>query len=171
MGADEIFDIVDESGRIKGQATRGQVHGNPALIHRSVHIHVFNSSGRLFLQKRGLNKDVQPGKWDTSVGGHVDTGETPGTAAVREMREELGIEGAELKFLYSYLWHSPIETELVSTYGTLWDGPIKILASELDDGRFWEPEEIAAKLGSGELTPNFEEEFQMLKEHLELPDS
>jgi isopentenyldiphosphate isomerase len=169
MGTDEIFDTVDESGRVTGQATRGQVHGNPELIHRSVHIHVFDSSGRLYLQKRGLNKDVQPGRWDTSVGGHVDTGETPDSAAVRETHEELGIEGAILKFLYSYIWRTEIETELVSTYGTLWDGAIKILASELDDGRFWEPAEIESKLGSGKFTPNFEEEFSRLKEHMELP--
>ena len=166
MGADEIFDLVDESGRITGRATRGEVHGNPGLIHRSVHIHVFNSSGALFLQKRGLDKDVQPGRWDTSVGGHVDAGETPDFAAVRELREELGIVGAELKFLYSYIWRSRIETELVSTYGTLWDGAITLLASELDDGRFWEPEEIAAKLGDGKFTPNFEEEFRMLQKQL-----
>ncbi len=162
MGADEIFDLVDESGRITGRATRGQVHGNPELIHRSVHIHVFDSSGRLYLQKRGSNKDVQPGKWDTSVGGHVDTGETPDSAAVRETAEELGIRGAELTFLYSYIWRCPVETELVSTFGTLWDGAIKILKSELDDGRFWEPAEITAELGSGKFTPNFEEEFGRL---------
>ncbi len=169
MGAKEIFDLVDENGRITGRATRGEVHGNPELIHRSVHIHVFDSSGRLFLQKRSMNKDVQPGRWDTSVGGHVDAGETPDLAAMRELREELGIMGAKLKFLYGYLWRSPVETELVSTYGTLWNGAIKILASELDDGRFWEPEEIESKLGSGEFSPNFEEEFRMLKGQPEPP--
>ena len=98
----EVFDIVDEDDRIIGQATRDEVHGNPGLIHRVVHILVFNRSNDIYLQKRSKNKDVQPGKWDTSVGGHVDKDESYKDAAVREMEEELGIKGVPLKFLYKY---------------------------------------------------------------------
>ena len=166
MGADEIFDVVDESGKFIGQATRAQVHADKSLIHRSVHIHVFDSAGRLFLQKRAEDKDIQPGKWDTSVGGHVDAGETPEQAAVREMREELGIRGVKPNFLYGYLWRSPIESELVSTYGVVWDKSIKLLETEIDDGRYWEPEEIKEQLGTGLFTPNFEEEYRRLVEHM-----
>ena len=165
MGAEEVFDIVDESGIVIGKATRAQVHADKSLIHRSVHIHVFDSNGRLFLQKRSMTKDVQPGKWDTSVGGHVDGGESVEKAAVREMGEELGIRGVKPNFLYSYLWRSEIETELVSTFGVVWDKDIRLLESELDDGRFWEPEEIKEALGTGLFTPNFEEEYGRLLEH------
>ena len=99
------------------------------------------------------------------MGGHVDAGESPEDAAIREMSEELGIVGVIPSFLYSYLWHSPIETELVSTYGVVWNTPVTLLASEIDDGRFWEPQEIQAEIGSGLFTPNFEEEYRRLLEH------
>ena len=90
---EEIFDLVDDDDRVIGRATRNEVHGNPKLLHRVVHVLVFDSLGRLYLQKRADDKDVQPGKWDTSVGGHVDAGEDRETAALRELSEELGIPG------------------------------------------------------------------------------
>ena len=46
------------------------------LLHPVVHLHLFNSRGELYLQKRPEWKDIQPGRWDTAVGGHVDYGET-----------------------------------------------------------------------------------------------
>ncbi|MCK5249813.1 MAG: NUDIX domain-containing protein, partial [Spirochaetaceae bacterium] len=70
----EIFDLVDDEDRVIGRAGRDEVHGNPALLHRVVHVLVFDGRGRIFLQKRAEDKDVQPGRWDTSVGGHVDAG-------------------------------------------------------------------------------------------------
>lgn len=87
----EYLDIIDESGRIIGQATRAECHTNSSLAHRTVHVLVFNSRGELFLQKRSINKDIQPGKWDTSVGGHLNLGETFHQAVQREIKEELGI--------------------------------------------------------------------------------
>ena len=161
--SEEIFDIVDEKGKVIGTAARSQVHGNPTLIHRSIHILVFNSEGQLFLQKRAENKDIQPGKWDTSVGGHVDSGEDVLTAARREAREELGIELDSLELLYSYLWRTEVETELVTTYRALHDGPIVTDPAEISTGSFWSFEDIENKIGSGVFTPNFEHEFSQLK--------
>ena len=85
----ERFPIVDEEGRVIGAATRGECHNGSRLLHPVVHLHVFNSQGEVYLQKRPAWKDIQPGKWDTSVGGHLDYGETPEQALVREVREEL----------------------------------------------------------------------------------
>ena len=73
----ERFPIVDEEGNVIGQATRGECHNGSRLLHAVVHLHVFNSQGELYLQKRPEWKDIQPGKWDTAVGGHIDYGETP----------------------------------------------------------------------------------------------
>lgn len=155
----EIFDIVDEDDRIIDQASRDQVHGNPSLIHRVVHILVFNSQNELYLQKRAMNKDVQPGKWDTSVGGHVDKGESYRDAAVRELEEELGITGAHLKSLYKYRLRNDYESEYVSSYHCVWDGAIKINVDEIEEGRFWRLDEIAEKMDSGIFTPNFIDEI------------
>src|ERR1700690_2049992 len=87
----EILEIVDKYGTIIGHAERDVLHRNPSLIHRVVHVLVFNNDGGLLLQKRSMTKDIAPGAWDTSVGGHIDPGEDIWDAARREMSEELGI--------------------------------------------------------------------------------
>ena len=159
---EEIFEVVDESGKVIGHATRTECHTNRNLIHRSVHVHVFNSRRELFLQKRSVTKKIQPGRWDTSVGGHVDPGETPEQAAHREMKEELGVLSADLEFVTEYLWRSPVETELVTTFTTTHDGPFSLHPHELDDGRFWSLNEIRQKVGKRVFTPNFEHELKFI---------
>lgn len=156
---EEIFDIVDENDRVRGTAARSEVHGNPDLIHRVSHVLVFNSRGELFLQKRSADKDVQPGKWDTSVGGHVDTGEDYREAAIREMHEELGIASSNIEFLYKYLHSNSYESEYVSTFSCLWDGPVTTNEQEIEEGRFWSIDEIEINLEKGLFTPNFVEEL------------
>jgi isopentenyl-diphosphate delta-isomerase type 1 len=155
----EIFDIVDEDDRVIGQAPRAECHGNPALIHRVAHVLVFNSRHELLLQKRSMRKDIQPGRWDTSVGGHLDPGESYLEAACREMAEELGIRGIPLTFLYHSRIRNEIESENVATYLARFDGEIRFAAEEIDEVRFWTPEEIESSLASGTFTPNFEEEW------------
>lgn len=156
---EEIFDIVNEEGEVIGQAPRSQCHGDPSLLHRVAHVLVFNSRGQLALQLRGPHKDIQPNRWDTSVGGHFDRGETPEQAAAREMKEELGIE-AELTFLYRYLWRSTVESELVYTFVCRHDGPLMADPGEISKVRWWSAEEIDNECGRGALTPNFELEWQ-----------
>ena len=158
----ELFPIVDEAGQVIGSATRGECHSGSKMLHPVVHLHVFDSQGRLYLQQRPLWKDIQPGKWDTAVGGHVDLGEEIADALRREVREELGIEDFTPEFLLRYVFESERERELVHVYRTTYDGDIRPTA-ELDGGRFWTLEEICEAIGKGVLTPNFESEFLKLK--------
>ena len=158
----ELFPIVDEAGQVIGSATRGECHSGSKLLHPVVHLHVFDSQNRLYLQQRPIWKDIQPGKWDTAVGGHVDLGEEIADALRREVREELGIEDFTPEFLLRYVFESERERELIHVFRTTYDGDIRPTA-ELDGGRFWTLEEIREAIGKGVLTPNFESEFLKLK--------
>ena len=151
--------MVDEEGNILSAATRGECHSGSMLLHPVVHLHVFNSEGQLYLQKRPDWKDIQPGKWDTAVGGHGDLGESIQQALRREVQEELGISDYEPQQLPHYVFQSDRERELVFPFRTTYDGDIHP-SKETDGGRFWSISEIEASLGKGVFTPNFESEYQ-----------
>ena len=155
----EIFPIVDEEGTVLGRATRGECHNGSKLLHPVVHLHVFNTQGDVYLQKRPEWKDIQPGKWDTAVGGHIDYGETPEEALRREVREELGMTDYIPEFISKYVFESQREKELVYVHRTTYDGAIQPSRNELDGGRFWTMDEIRKAIGKNILTPNFEREF------------
>lgn len=157
----ELFPVVDTAGNVIGKATRGECHGGSMLLHPVVHLHVFNSRGELYLQKRPLWKDIQPGRWDTAVGGHVDYGETIPEALRREVREELGLTDFTPVQIAVYVFRSEREQELVYVHRTVCDGAI-LPSDELDGGRFWTEREIRETLGKGIFTPNFEGEADLI---------
>ena len=158
---DELLPLVDENGNITGAATRGECHNGSMMMHPVVHLHVFNSKGELYLQKRPEWKDIQPGKWDTAVGGHIDLGEHVEQALFREAGEELGIEGFTPEALPQYVFRSACECEMVYPYKTVYDKDIRP-SEETSGGRFWSMNEIRESIGKGILTPNFEQEFKKL---------
>lgn len=159
----ELFPIVDEAGQTIGKATRQECHSGSMLLHPVVHLHIFDTTGRLYLQKRSINKDIQPGKWDTAVGGHVDFGENIEQALLRETREELSFSGFTPYPLFKYIFQSDREKELVNAFFTITDNAsFKFDPVELDDGRFFSRQEISQALGKDFFTPNFEKEYAML---------
>lgn len=158
----EIFPIVNEAGEVVGKASRQECHAGTFLLHPVVHLHVFNSKNELYLQKRADNKDIQPGKWDTSVGGHVDYAETVEMALRREVLEELGIKDFEPIFITRYKFESDRESELVNSYYCIYDGEILPDPIEISEGRFWTLDEITQNIGNNIFTPNFEDEFKVL---------
>ena len=161
--AEEWFPLVNEAGETVGKATRRTCHNGSKLLHPVVHLHIYNRAGDLYLQKRSVRKDIQPGKWDTAVGGHVDLGETIEVALRREVREELGITDFIPEFLMRYVFESALEKELVNTFRTVYEGPFLPDADEIEEARFWSIPEIEAHLGKGVFTPNFESEYEKLK--------
>ncbi|MFZ5998161.1 MAG: NUDIX hydrolase [Nitrospirota bacterium] len=162
---EELLEIVDKEGNVLGVAPRSAIHGNPDLLHKVVHVLVFNDRGELLLQKRSMSKDVAPGKWDTSVGGHVAPAEELTVSAQREMEEELGIAVGELAFLYSYIHSNAYESELVFTHSCIHNGPFSFNAEEIDEVRFWSIDEIKNAIGSGTLSDNFESEIMKYLSH------
>lgn len=163
--SDEIFEVVDESNNVIGTAKRSECHGNPSLIHRTAHVVVYHSDGRLLLQKRASNKDVQPGKWDTAVGGHLDPGEDFEQAARREMNEELGLAvDLPLTQLFDSKIRNDIESENVRVFKTIHDGPFKHHPDEIDEIKFWDICELrnATRQTPEIFTPNLLQELKQL---------
>ena len=128
--ADELFDVVDEHDRVLRQATRAEVH-EQGLIHRAVHILVFNKNRDCLLQKRSMLKDRHPGVWDSSAAGHLDAGEDYETAARRELAEELGITDAPLIHLGTLPPSPDTGMEHVSLYAARYDGRVHFPAAEI----------------------------------------
>lgn len=139
---DEIFDVVDEDGRVLGAASRGECHSDPSLVHRSVCVLVFDPAGRLFLQQRSLTKDLCPGWWDLSATGRPHAGESNIAAAHRELREELGVD-AELQRLGSLLIRLPAETELTQIYRCVYKGPLCPNPEEVAGGAFYSLSDVS----------------------------
>lgn len=158
---EEIFPLVDENGSVVGQATRSDCHNGSMLLHPVIHIHIFNSKGELFLQKRSYKKDVQPNKWDSSVAGHIDLGETPVIAALREAKEELNLLLPDMHYIDKYIIETSTERELSYIYFTTTDLEPSINMDEVSDGRYWTLDEIKDNLGKDIFTPNFESDFTL----------
>lgn len=157
----ELFPEVTEDGEVIGCMTRKEAHSGTKRLHAVVHLHLFNSDGDLYLQHRPAWKDIQPDKWDTACGGHIDYGETVGEALSREVYEELGIapECYTAKLLKKYVYESEIEREMVYIHTCVYDGEIDPSNTETLGGRFWTLDEIRACIGKGFFTPMFEQEF------------
>ncbi len=157
---EEWFPVVDENGMMISKAPRSVCHdGKSMLLHPVVHFHLFNDEGELYLQKRSMNKDLLPGFWDTSVGGHIGIDEGIEEALKREVLEELGLRNFEFSFINKYVWQSEMERELVFSFrGTSVDNP-QFNTDEIENGRFWTIDTIRQNIGTGMFTPNFEYEF------------
>lgn len=160
----ELFPEVSEDGEVIGCMTRKEAHCGTKRLHAVVHLHVFNSNNELYLQQRAAWKDIQPNKWDTACGGHIDYGESVEVALGREVSEEIGIPpGAyEPKLLKRYIYESDVEREMVYVFSTVYDGPLHPSETELAGGRFWSLEDIRQNIGNDVFTPMFEKEILMI---------
>lgn len=143
MSAEEIFDIVDEYDRVIGQSTRGEVH-RLGLRHRAVHILIFNDRGEVFLQKRSRSKDLFPGCWDSAAAGHLDRGEAYIVAAIRELREEIGLELSDPLEELLYL-EAVAQTgmEFVRVYRGTANGPFTYAPEEVAAGGWFTCEDVS----------------------------
>ena len=113
-----------------------------------------------------MKKKIQPGKWDTAVGGHVSYGEYIYEALRRESSEELGLTDFNPVYIETYLFESEIEKEMINVFAAVGSYKLQPDQDEVDEGRWWPVEEIDANLGKGLFTPNFESEFSMIRSAL-----
>lgn len=164
LKTEEWVPLVDETGKVTGQAPRSQVHNGSKLLHPVVHMHVVNRNKAILLQKRPETKLIQPGKWDTAVGGHISVGETLEQALRKEAFEEIGLKEFSAKLLQVYKWESEVEAELVYLFVTHDFKNYHVHSDEVVEARFWTRNQIEKQLGKNVFTPNFEHEFRLLKE-------
>lgn len=165
MKKEEWLPIVNEKGEVTGQAPRSVCHSGSKLLHPVVHLHITNDRHELFLQKRSMKKDLLPGMWDTAVGGHISINEKVEEALKRETFEELGITNFEARFLGNYVWESSCEQELVFSFLCTRYNHIHIDNDEVDEGRFWNRQELEEGIKQNKLTPNLIHEYRLLLKH------
>ena len=164
---DELFDVVDGEDRVIGRATRAVVH-RERLLHRSAHVFVFNRLGELFVQRRALAKDENPGVWDSSAAGHLDAGESYAAGARRELAEELGL-GLEAAGRLVEVGALPATPERGYEFRRLFvvttDRPLEPDPAEVMDGRFIPLDELDRRLADGTLpaTPAFRELYALYR--------
>ena len=140
--SEEIFDVVNDRDEIVGRQSRSEVH-RLGLKHRAVHVVLFNGRGEIFLQKRSMKKDCFPGAWDSSASGHLDVGESYDTCAVRELREELGVEVQRpLERLFKIDACPETGQEFVWVYRSVAEGPFTLQPEEIERGGWFTPEEL-----------------------------
>lgn len=157
----EWVPLVTEEGAVTGGAPRQLVHNGSHWLHAVVHLHIISSDHRLLLQLRPKSKKIQPGRWDTAVGGHIVLGEKLADALRRETKEEVGLTDFEARLSRHYVWHSDVEDEYVIVFKTNSDGPFAPgIPGEVDELRFWTAEELGKAIGTGILTPNLENELR-----------
>ena len=159
----EIYSIVDENDCVIGKASRKYIHQNK-LLHRSVHILVFNSRNELFLQKRSLLKGESPGLWDTSSAGHVDAGESYIHSAHRELWEELGLK-VSLKTEVKFSACKETHDEHIQVYSCVSDDDISINIEEISDGAFFSLNKVTTDI---KVAPHlFTSSFKKIFNHIQ----
>ena len=139
---DELLDIVDTRDRVLGSLSRGEIH-RKGLMHRSVHVLVFDGGGSILLQKRSMEKDQCAGMWDSSCAGHVEAGQEYEITATRELQEELGIApSGELKLLFKMSPTVSNGQEFAMVYSMMHEGPFVAAPDEIDELRWYTVAEV-----------------------------
>lgn len=154
--SEELLDVVDQQDQVVAVRRRGDIHAL-GLMHRAIHILLFNQAGQLFLQKRSMSKDENPGLWDSSAAGHVDSGESYEECAERELFEELGIKPAQtLEFLFKLPPSQATGNEHSVIYRYRFDGQLNLQAEEIDDGVWIDPLQLDERVAGADpvLTEN-----------------
>jgi len=140
--SEEIFDVVNERDEVVDRKPRSEVH-RLGLLHRAVHVLVFNARGEIFLQLRSAKKDRHPSVWDSSASGHVDSGEEYDATAVREVREEIGLHLSKPPARLFKIPACPeTEAEFVWIYRCESEGPFDLNADEIERGGWFAPERV-----------------------------
>ena len=157
----EIYDVVDEDDKVIGKTTRQEIH-DKRLIHRSVMFFIFDKKGRIFVTQRTKNKEFYKEYWSIVLGGHINSGETYEEAAIRECKEETGIESKPV-FMRFFKQRIPEEKENVKVFAFYTDKIPKIDPFEIKQGKFMTMKELENKLKNEKFLPETNDLLKILK--------
>lgn len=147
---DEYLDVVNEHDEVVGFALFEDVYKNMSR-HRVVHILIFNSQNELLLQMRSVQKKAHPQHWSTSVGGHVQKGETYKQAALREAAEELGVTPTIVEKWKDEYTNALGHKKFLTTFEAFDDGTkFSINPEEVERVEWKSLEEIKQMIAAGE---------------------
>ncbi len=165
----EILAVVDQHDKVIDKRPRYEIH-QQGLRHRAVHVLVFNVRKELLLQKRSMRKDLNKGLWDTSAAGHVDVGESYLAGAIRESREELGVDVGEcLHPLFKLSPSKALGMEFVQVYRCTHNGPFVPCVDEIDELCWSSLDRIQLRVENNDIT--LTETFKMIwRQFNALPD-
>lgn len=164
----EIIDVVNDNDEVIGKATYDEIY-EKLLTHRIVHVLIFNDKGEMALHLRSKYRSFCSNHWSTSVGGHVQSGESYEKAALRELKEELGIK-SKINFAYKDIYvDQKFETGLkkfLVTFRADYNGPFKINPTEVKKIEFFSLDKIKEMINKGE---KFHPELLfLLKKHFKI---
>jgi len=163
LAREEILYFYDGRKHKLGSAPRSECHAKN-LLHRAVAIVLKNSKGRLFLQMRSAEKELYPGQFTASASGHVASGEGLEETALRELEEELGVEGVKLKREFEFVSRVPGDDEIITVFSARYDGAMHINAKEASScgSRFYSLGEIRA-LPESAMAPHLVRALKRMK--------
>ena len=151
--ADEIVAIVDEKNNVVGSAPRREMRAK-ALPHRATYVLVFNSRGELYVQKRTMTKDVFPGYYDPAAGGVVLAGEEYAEGAIREVEEEMGVQGVSLTPLFQFYHQDERNRVWGAAFSCVYDGEVVLQEEEVESGTFMPLTDILQMAETKPFTPD-----------------
>ena len=159
----ELVDVVDEDDRVVDRVTRRELRARD-LLHRCTYVLVRNAAGDILVHRRTETKDINPGAYDLFAGGVCAAGESYDECARREVGEEVGVVGAELRFLFRHRYRGAPGQAWGAVYEARWDGPVSHQESEVAWSAWVTPTRLQEMLDTLPFCPDSREIFARLRE-------
>jgi len=159
----EWLPVVDKEGNVIGKATRKECHQNPDLIYPVIRMHLINKSQQILLQKRSLKSDIEAGKWDAAVAGHIHFGEDIEQAVYREAQEEINFKPEFLDLLEKRIFKAPTSTALMFIFITQTEKEITPNKKEVEDIHFFSFEQVLELKKDNLISVGLSQELETLR--------
>lgn len=144
----EYLDSVNRKDEVLGKSPITEIY-EKGLIHRIVHVLIFDEQGRMALQLRTPTKSFCPDTWSTAVGGHVQSGESYEEGALREYQEELGTT-SKIELKAKDFYEDARTRKFLGTFTTVHTGPFHPNPEDVQEFRFFSFADIQGMIDAGE---------------------